>query len=218
MLTDNYRHQGLRKKLVDFLQNERGISDPDVLTAIGNVPRHLFLDAAFLNHAYEDKAFQIGEGQTISQPYTVAYQSMLLKAKKGMTLLEIGTGSGYQASVLCEMGIKVYSIERHRPLFELCRKRLDKLGYGKIKTKYGDGFLGWPAFAQYDRILITAAAPELPRTLIDQLKPGGIMVIPYDHPEVKGQIMMRITKTEEGQLMREEFEQFRFVPMLKGKV
>lgn len=214
---DNYRHQGLRKKLVEFLHREKGIRSEAVLQAIGRVPRHLFLDAAFLAHAYEDKAFQIGEGQTISQPYTVAYQSALLQIEKGMTVLEIGTGSGYQASVLAEMGAKVYSIERHRPLFEQCRARLDRLGYQRIKTKYGDGFKGWPAFAPYDRVIITAAAPELPRALVEQLKPGGMMVIPYNAPDGSGQIMLRISRQLDGSLTKEEFERFRFVPMLKGK-
>lgn len=215
MLGDTYRHQGMRKKLVDLLK-KKGIEDERVLAAIARVPRHLFLDQAFMEHAYEDKAFRIGAGQTISQPYTVAYQSSLLELSPGIKVLEIGTGSGYQASVLHEMGAKVYSIERHRPLFEEAKERLRMLGYGRIKCFFGDGFQGVPSFAPFDRVLITAAAPEIPKTLLEQLVVGGWMVIPLGADS--DQIMLRIRKTAPDVYEREDFENFRFVPMLKGRV
>ncbi len=210
---DTYRHQGQRKKLVAVLK-QKGIGDPRVLEAIGAVPRHLFLDPAFDGHAYEDKAFQIGSGQTISQPYTVAYQSAILKLEPGMKVLEIGTGSGYQASVLAQMGAKVYSIERQKALHAEVRVRLRRLGYRRIQCFFGDGFQGVPSFAPYQRILITAAAPELPGALLDQLEVGGYLVVPYGEGE--DQLMMRIRKEAGGQLVREDFDRFRFVPMLKG--
>jgi protein-L-isoaspartate(D-aspartate) O-methyltransferase len=210
---DSYRHQGQRKKLVAILK-EKGIGDQRVLNAIASVPRHLFLDPAFDGHAYEDKAFQIGSGQTISQPYTVAYQSAILNLEPGMKVLEIGTGSGYQASVLAEMGAKVYSIERQKALYQEVRVRLRRLGYRRIQCFFGDGFKGVPSFAPYQRILITAAAPELPAALLDQLEVGGYLVVPYGEGE--DQLMMRIRKEPNGQLIREDFDRFRFVPMLKG--
>ena len=210
---DTYRHQGQRKKLVALLQ-KKGIGDPKVLAAIDRVPRHLFLDPAFEGHAYEDKPFQIGSGQTISQPYTVAYQSALLQLEPGMKVLEIGTGSGYQASVLAELGAKVFSIERQKALFTEVKDRLDRLGYRRVKCFFGDGFKGVPAFAPYDRIIITAAAPEMPAALFDQLALGGYLVVPYG--EGADQLMMRIRKDKDGQLVREDFDRFRFVPMLKG--
>ncbi len=215
MVGDSHKHQGMRKKLVDQLRR-KGIQDERVLAALARVPRHLFLDPAFLEHAYEDKAFRIGAGQTISQPYTVAYQSSLLELKPAMKVLEIGTGSGYQASILAEMGAKVFSIERHRSLFDEAKERLRMLGYSKVKTFFGDGFLGQPSFAPYDRILITAAAPEIPRLLLEQLAVGGFLVLPLDSDG--GQTMVRLTKSPGGEFMREDFENFRFVPMLKGKV
>ncbi|MBI1192216.1 MAG: protein-L-isoaspartate(D-aspartate) O-methyltransferase [Bacteroidetes bacterium] len=215
MVGDSHKHQGMRKKLVDQLRR-KGIQDERVLAAVASVPRHLFLDPAFLEHAYEDKAFRIGAGQTISQPYTVAYQSSLLELKPGMKVLEIGTGSGYQASILAAMGAKVFSIERHKSLFEEAKERLRMLGYSKVKTFFGDGFLGQPSFAPYDRILITAAAPEIPRLLLEQLAVGGFLVLPLDSEN--GTMMIRITKAPSGEFVREDFENFRFVPMLKGKV
>lgn len=210
---DTYRHQGQRKKLVALLR-EKGIGDERVLEAIGAVPRHLFLDPAFDGHAYEDKAFQIGSGQTISQPYTVAYQSAILRLEPGMKVLEIGTGSGYQASVLAQLGARVYSIERQRALHREVKERLRQLGYGRVRCFFGDGFKGVPAFAPYERILITAAAPELPAALLDQLAVGGLLVLPYGGGE--DQLMMRIRKEPDGQLVREDFDRFRFVPMLGG--
>ena len=211
---DSYRHKGLRKKLVDNIRS-KGITDEKVLNAINTIPRHYFLDSAFEDKAYEDKAFPIAEGQTISQPYTVAYQSQLLELKPFEKVLEIGTGSAYQASVLAEMGVQVYTIERQKKLFEQTRrfKYLDK--YRNIKFFYGDGYEGLPTYAPFDKILITAAAPIIPPKLIEQLKPGGIMVIPVGTGEV--QRMMRITKQPGGSLKEEVFDNFSFVPMVGGK-
>lgn len=211
---DNFRHKGLRKKLVELLQ-DKGITDERVLNAINQLPRHFFLDPAFLEVAYEDRAFQIGQGQTISQPFTVAYQSQLLEIKPREKVLEIGTGSGYQACVLSIMGARVYTIERQRKLYEKTKVLLDELGYPNIRMFYGDGFEGKSAYAPYDKIIITAAAPEIPAKLMAQLKIGGVMVIPYG--EGKDQTMLRLTKTGEREFEQETFDNFRFVPMLKGK-
>ena len=211
---DTYRHKGLRKKLMDTVRS-KGITDEKVLNAIMNIPRHFFLDSAFDELAYEDRAFPIGEGQTISQPYTVAYQSQLLELKPFMKVLEIGTGSAYQAVVLAEMGVQVYTIERQKKLFEENKKFAFLNKYHAIKFFYGDGYEGLPTYAPFDRVLITAAAPEIPQKLTDQLKPGGIMVIPVGTGEV--QRMMRITKLETGALKEEVFDNFSFVPMLGGK-
>lgn len=213
MLKDPHKQQGNRRKLVEHLQ-EKGIVDQNVLKAIGSVPRHLFLNSAFERYAYEDRPFAIGAGQTISQPYTVAVQSELLQLKRGMKVLEIGTGSGYQASVLHEMGAKVYTIERIKELYDRTSKLLPKLGYS-VKTFFGDGNLGVPVWAPYDRIIITAGAPIIPEGLIDQLKPGGIMVIPVSNGDEE--IMKTITKTESGQLITTDHGSFRFVPMLEDK-
>lgn len=195
---------------------EKGIEKPEVLNAIEAVPRHLFFfDSAFIKQAYEDSAFPIGSGQTISQPYTVAYQSTLLDLRPRMKVLEIGTGSGYQAAVLHELGAKVYSIERQKSLYHQTKPLLEKLGYNRVKCFYGDGFEGLPTFAPFDRIIITAAAPEIPSKLVEQLAVGGKFVLPLDE---KGyQRMLRITKLEDGSLETEEFEKFAFVPMLRGK-
>jgi protein-L-isoaspartate(D-aspartate) O-methyltransferase len=213
---DSYRHKGLRKKLVNEL-SKKGIRDERVLEAILQVPRHLFLDNAFEEWAYKDTAFAIDCDQTISQPYTVAFQSSLLQIKPGDKVLEIGLGSGYQACVLAVLGAKVYSIERHKALHDQTANRLRELGYGTIRTFYGDGYLGLPRFAPFDKILITAACPEVPQALIDQLKVGGCLVVPLG-TEHETQEMYRITKEAEGQLRREKFGYFRFVPMLHGKV
>ncbi len=211
---DTYRHQGLRKKLVQGIQ-KKGITDERVLDAILEVPRHFFLDSAFDEKAYEDRAFPIAEGQTISQPYTVAYQSQLLNVKPFMKVLEIGTGSAYQAVVLAEMGAQVYSIERQKKLFD-SNKKFDFLKkYPSIKLFYGDGYEGLPTYAPFDRILITAAAPEIPPKLVEQLKPGGMMVLPFGSGDV--QQMMRVTKLESGALKEEVFDHFSFVPMIEGK-
>jgi len=211
---DTYRHKGLRKKLAEGIR-QKGISDERVLNAINNIPRHFFLDSAFDEAAYADKAFPIGEGQTISQPYTVAYQSQLLDIKPFDKVLEIGTGSAYQAVVLAQMGVQVYTIERQKKLFDLNKNFNFLKKFPNIKFFYGDGFEGLPTFAPFDRILITAAAPEVPLKLIDQLKPGGMMVLPFGVGEV--QRMMRVTKLANNGLREEVFDQFSFVPMLEGK-
>lgn len=213
MQEDNYRHKGMRRILVEQLRN-KGISDENVLGAINNVPRHAFLESSFLEFAYQDKAFPIGSGQTISQPFTVAFQTSLLEIKKNLKVMEIGTGSGYQACVLAEMGANVFSIERQRKLYMKTKAFLNKFPYN-IKTFLGDGNKGLPTYGPFDRILITAAAPEIPQTLIDQLKVGGIMVIPLCENE-DCQTMIKLTKQEDGNMKRETFGDFRFVPMLKG--
>ena len=212
-LEDNYRHKGLRKQLVDLLRT-KGITDEVVLSAINEVPRHIFLDSSFVELAYQDKAFPIGSGQTISQPHTVAFQTQLLQVENGMKVLEIGTGSGYQACVLAAMGAKVFTIERQRNLYFKTKEVLDQLSF-RVKTFLGDGFDGLPTYAPFDRIIITAGAPNIPENLVEQLKPSGIMVIPLDDAENEGQTMMRITKMEDGTLKKEAFGGFKFVPMLK---
>lgn len=211
---DTYRHKGLRKKLTDGIRS-KGITDEKVLEAIGKIPRHFFLDSAFDEAAYEDRAFPIGEGQTISQPYTVAYQSQLLEVKNFEKVLEIGTGSAYQACVLAEMGAQVFTIERQKKLFESNKTFLFLKKYPSIKLFYGDGYEGLPKFAPFDKIIITAAAPEIPKKLIEQLKPGGMMVLPLGSGDI--QRMIRITKLETGSLKEEVFDQFSFVPMIEGK-
>ena len=211
---DTYRHKGLRKKLVQGIQ-DKGITDERVLATLLDVPRHFFLDSAFDEKAYEDRAFPIAEGQTISQPYTVAYQSQLLEVKPFMKVLEIGTGSAYQAVILAEMGAHVYTIERQKKLYDSNKEFKFLKNYPTIKFFYGDGYEGLPTYAPFDRVLITAAAPEIPQKLVDQLKPGGMMVLPLGTGEV--QQMMRITKLENGALKEEVFDHFSFVPMLGGK-
>lgn len=211
---DSYRHKGLRKKLVETVRS-KGITDERVLKALESIPRHFFLDSAFDEQAYDDRAFPIGEGQTISQPYTVGYQTQLLDTKPFQKVLEIGTGSAYQAVVLAEMGVQVYTIERQKKLFNDNKNFSLLKKYPGIKFFYGDGYEGLPTFAPFDRILITAAAPEIPPKLITQLKVGGMMVIPLGSGEV--QQMMRITKLENGAMKEEVFDRFSFVPMLEGK-
>lgn len=210
---DTYRAKGLRKQLVDLLRS-KGISDEAVLAAIGEVPRHVFLDSSFVEIAYQDQAFPIGSGQTISQPHTVAFQTQLLQVDKGMRVLEVGTGSGYQACVLAAMGAKVFSIERQRNLYFKTRDILEQLPF-RVKTFLGDGFEGLPTYAPFDRIIITAGAPFIPEKLVAQMKTEAIMVIPMDNPDGAGQTMLRITKLEDGNLKKESFGDFRFVPMLK---
>ncbi len=211
---DSYLHKGLRNKLVDQIR-EKGITDEAVLTAIMNVPRHFFLDSAFEKQAYEDRAFPIGEDQTISQPYTVAYQTQLLQLKPFEKVLEVGTGSAYQASVLAELKVKVYSIERQKKLFDANKNFQYLKKYPSLRLFYGDGFEGLPTYAPFDKILITAAAPYVPEKLLEQLKPGGWMVLPLDEGE--NQRMHRITKQTDGSLLEEKFDEFSFVPMLVGK-
>jgi protein-L-isoaspartate(D-aspartate) O-methyltransferase len=211
---DTYRHKGLRKKLVETVRS-KGITDEKVLEAIERIPRHFFLDSAFDEVAYEDKAFPIAEHQTISQPYTVAYQTQLLELKPFEKVLEIGTGSAYQASVLAELGVQVYTIERQKKLFE-SNKRFDYIKrYPNIKFFYGDGYEGLPTFAPFDKVLITAAAPDIPQKLVQQMKTGAMMVIPVGTGEV--QVMKRLTKQKDGTLKEEIFDRFSFVPMLGGK-
>ena len=212
-IEDNYRHKGLRKQLVDILRT-KGITDEAVLSAINEVPRHVFLDSSFVELAYQDQALPIGSGQTISQPSTVAFQTQLLGVTKGMKVLEIGTGSGYQACVLAAMGAKVFSIERQRNLFFKTKTILEQLPF-RVKTFLSDGYEGLPTYQPFDRVIITAGAPTLPTTLIEQMKPNGVMVIPMDNAEGDGQTMLRVTKMEDGTLKKEEFGDFKFVPMLK---
>ena len=212
-IEDNYRHKGLRKQLVETLR-AKGISDETVLAAIGEVPRHVFLDSSFVELAYQDQAFPIGSGQTISQPHIVAFQTQLLQVEKGMKVLEIGTGSGYQACVLAAMGAKVFSIERQRNLYFKTKDILEHLPF-RVKTFLGDGFEGLPTYAPFDRVIITAGAPSIPEELIRQMKVGGIMVIPMDNAEGEGQTMLRIKKLEDDTLKKEAFGDFKFVPMLK---
>lgn len=214
-LEDGYRHKGLRKQLIALLKT-KGITDEKVLEVIGNIPRHFFLDSAFDSIAYEDRAFPIAADQTISQPYTVAYQTQLLQIKPGQKVLEIGTGSMYQTTVLAALGAKVYTIERQKQLFELTPNFLFKKEYPNIQFFFGDGFEGLPDVAPFDRILITAAAPKVPEKLWDQLKVNGKMVIPLDEAGAD-QRMMRLTKKKDGKEKRESFEAFSFVPMLEGK-
>ena len=214
-LIDAYLHKGLREKLVILLR-EKGITDENVLAAIGKIPRHFFLDSAFDKIAYEDRAFPIAADQTISQPYTVAYQTQLLQIKKGDKVLEIGTGSMYQTSVLAEMGAEVFTIERQKQLFDKTVKYVFKDLYLNVHFFFGDGFEGLPHLAPFDKILITAAAPHLPEKLWAQLKTGGKMVIPIDESE-SAQRMMRLTKKKDGSVKKESFDQFSFVPMLQGK-
>lgn len=211
---DDWYHKGLRKQLAEQLRN-KGITDENVLNAINTIPRHYFLDSAFDKIAYEDRAFPIGEGQTISQPYTVAYQTQLLQVKRNEKVLEIGTGSMYQAVVLAEMGARVYTIERQKKLYEQNKQFFYTTKYPNIKFFYGDGFEGLPTFAPFDKVIITAAAPFIPPKLIAQMKTGGLMVIPVD--EGDKQRMLRITKNADGSYEEELFDYFSFVPMLGGK-
>lgn len=210
---DTHKHQGMRNKLIEVIRN-KGIKDEKVIQAMSKVPRHYFFDQAFLNQAYSDHAFKIGAGQTISQPFTVAFQTSLLQINKGDKILEIGTGSGYQTCILHEMGAKVFSIERQKELHDFAKSLLTLMNYSH-KLFYGDGFKGLPAYAPFDKILVTCGAPFIPEDLINQLKIGGIMVIPVGAGEV--QVMTLITKTDENQYEEKQFQEFRFVPMLENK-
>ena len=209
---DSYRHQGLRKKLVDEVRR-KGIEDERVLDAINTLPRHYFMDSSFLEHAYEDKAFPIGQWQTISQPYTVAFQTQLLEVEKNDKILEIGTGSGYQAAVLYLMGAKVFSIERQRELFLKSKEFFRKFKY-KITSFYGDGYKGLPVYAPFDKIIVTCGAPFIPEDLLSQLKIGGKMVIPVGDNVQK---MLVVEKISENEIKKTEYGDFRFVPMLEDK-
>jgi protein-L-isoaspartate(D-aspartate) O-methyltransferase len=210
---DSFRHKGLRKKLIDSIR-KKGISNEDVLEAMDRVPRHLFMDSSFINFSYTDKAFPIAAGQTISQPYTVAFQTELLDVKKHKKVLEIGTGSGYQTAVLLELGARVYTIERQRQLYLDAQKTLATLKYKPVFF-FGDGYEGLPAYAPYDRILITAAAPQIPQQLLDQLAIGGILVVPEG--DRYGQRMVRVIRESEEKYVRSEHGHFSFVPLLRGK-
>lgn len=208
----NYALVGKRNKLIEILIS-KGISDINVLNALKSIPRHNFLPKGAENHAYMDKAVQIGSGQTISQPYTVAFQSQLLDIKKNDRVLEIGTGSGYQASVLAQMGAKVNSIERHKPLYLSSKDILQRLGYN-VNVVYGDGFVGLPNIAPFDKIIVTCGAPEIPANLLLQLAVGGIMVVPVD--KAGTQDMLKITKVSDKDYEVSSHGKFMFVPMLKG--
>lgn len=211
-MEDTYRHKGLRKALIDSLR-KKGIHNELILQAMSQLPRHWFLDAAFADWAYKDVPFPIGNEQTISQPYTVAFQTQLLEVQPKEKILEIGTGSGYQACILAMMNAKVYTLERQEDLVQKTNKLLESIGFGQIRTFYKDGFEGLPRFAPFDKILITCGAKEIPNALLAQLKVGGIMVIPLGDKEQK---MLRITKISESEHKTEEFGYFRFVPLLKG--
>jgi len=211
-VTDTYRHKGLRKRLVESLRN-RGISDEAVLSALSAVPRHFFLDKAFEEHAYEDKAFPIGNDQTISQPFTVAYQTVLLNIQPRDRVLEIGTGSGYQAAILAALGARVFTIERQEALYHHTKALLDQLGFKSIKCYFGDGTKGLPQYAPYEKIIVTAGAPVVPDALKEQLMIGGILVIPVGE-EV--QYMYRIRRISATEFEEETLEAFRFVPFLEG--
>lgn len=212
-MIDSYRHKGLRKKLVDTI-SEKGIKDNRILDAIGKIPRHYFMDSGFVEFAYKDQAFPIGAGQTISQPYTVAFQTELLQVQKHDKILEVGTGSGYQCAVLLELGAKVYTIERQRELYLKSRALLNEMAY-KPYFFYGDGYLGQPSYAPFDGILITAGAPDVPRELLKQLKIGGRMVVPVGGSA--GQVMTLIERISEDEYKESEHGYFAFVPMLKGR-
>lgn len=209
-MNDSYKHKGQRKRLTETLQS-KGITDSKVLEAINTIPRHFFFESGFFDHAYEDKAFPIDEGQTISQPYTVAFQTQLLNVKKGDKILEIGTGSGYQCAVLCALGAHVVSIERKKSLHIQAEKLLKQMGHEAILV-YADGTKGLPEHAPYDGIVVTAAAPLVPESLLNQLKIGGHIVIPVGEKEE--QQMLRITKTENDKFVKEQFGTFRFVPLI----
>lgn len=212
-MIDTYKHKGLRRKLVEEVR-KKGIKDESILTAIDKIPRHFFMDSSFESFAYQDKPFPIGSGQTISQPYTVAYQTELLNVKPKDKVLEVGTGSGYQACVLIELGARVYTIERYRSLYNKTKKLLEKIGYAP-KMFYGDGCKGLPAYAPFDKILVTAAAPEIPSELLKQLRPGGLMVLPVGSGDT--QIMKQIQKNQDGSLSEKKYGHFRFVPLLSNK-
>ena len=213
MTQESFRHKGLRKGLIETLQ-KKGIKNAKVLNAINSVQRHRFLDEAFSEWAYKDQAFQIACDQTISQPYTVARQTELLELKDTDVVLEIGTGSGYQACVLALLCKKVYTIERHKFLFEKTAQLLIDLGFGSIRTLFGDGYKGSPRFAPFDKIIVTAAAPNIPETLCQQLKIGGYLVVPVGKDEV--QKMVRVTRTAQNEFKEEIFGNYKFVPFLKG--
>jgi protein-L-isoaspartate(D-aspartate) O-methyltransferase len=212
-LKDTFKQQGKRRQLVESLK-QKGIKDNSLLEAINRVPRHLFMESSFEDFAYQDKAFPIAEGQTISQPFTVAFQTELMQVKKGDKILEIGTGSGYQTAVLCELGAIVYSIERQQKLFKSTKRFLEKLGYRPKHLSFGDGYKGLPDYAPFDKIIVTAGAPFVPKPLMAQLKIGGRMVIPVGEDP---QIMTLFVRTAKDKFDKHTFGEFRFVPLLEDK-
>ncbi len=212
-LKDTFKHKGMRQQLVKVVES-KGITDKNVLKAIGKIPRHLFMDSGFLDHAYQDKAFPIAADQTISQPYTVAFQTQLLQVKSGDKVLEIGTGSGYQTAVLCELGAQVYSIERQHELFKKTSKFLPKLGYRAKKLIFGDGYIGLNEEAPFAGIIVTAGAPFVPKPLLSQLAMGGRLVIPVGDDV---QTMTLFIRKGPKQFEKHEFGEFRFVPLLEDK-
>ena len=213
ILEDNFKHKGKRNQLVELLK-DKGIEDKRVLGAINNVPRHLFLDSSFEDHAYQNKAFPIGADQTISHPYTVAFQSQLLDINRGDKILEIGTGSGYQTAVLLEMGAQVYTIERQKELFDTTKRLLNKLKYKPRYLTFGDGYKGLPTYGPFDKIIVTAGAPYIPNALMEQLKIHGTLVIPIGIDEQEMTTIFRVSEDEYEKL---EFGSFKFVPMLEDK-
>lgn len=212
-LKDSYRQQGKRQQLVETVKG-KGIKDQRVLDAIGTIPRHWFMDSSFEDHAYQDKAFPIAADQTISQPFTVAFQTELLQLKKGEKVLEIGTGSGYQTAVLCELGAKVYGVERQNELYKKTKRFLDKIGYNPKHLSFGDGYKGLPDYAPFPKILVTAGAPSVPKALLNQLKVGGRLVIPVG--EVS-QVMTVFTRKSAKEFEKKEHGEFRFVPLMRDK-
>jgi len=213
-MQDTYKHKGMRKQLMEELRG-KGITDERVLAAFDAVPRHYFLDLAFEKQAYSNMAFQIGSGQTISHPYTVAFQTSLLELNRGEKVLEIGTGSGFQTSILCTLGVKVFSIERQKELYLKAKKIIDQLGFTP-KLFFGDGYEGKPTYAPFDKILVTCGAPEVPKKLLGQLKIGGVLVIPVG--DLESQQMLRIQRVSETEFTEEMFGNFSFVPMLEKTV
>lgn len=207
------RYSRQRKALVETLK-EKGIKDQRVLDAVMAIPRHLLVESALMNRAYEDRALPIGCGQTISQPYTVAAQTELLNISEGDKVLEIGTGSGYQAAILCEMGAEVYSVERHEELYRKAKENLREFGF-RPHLKLGDGTLGWKAYAPYNAIVVTAGAPVVPEDLVKQLTIGGALVVPVG--DKKSQVMIKIKRTSENEYEEEHLRQFKFVPLIGEK-
>lgn len=210
---DTLKHQGKRQQLAQVVAG-KGIMDEKVLASIGKIPRHLFMDSSFEDHAYQDKAFPIAAEQTISQPYTVAFQTELLEVNRGDLVLEIGTGSGYQTAVLCDLGARVYSVERQQELFKKTKRLLERIGYHPRYLSFGDGYKGLPQFAPFDRILVTAGAPFVPNALLSQLKVGGRLVIPVGKDS---QVMTLFKRVSEKEFKKTECGEFRFVPLLEDR-
>jgi len=213
-MEDTFRYKGMRRTLISELK-DKGIVDENILNAFDKIPRHFFLDSTFAEQAYSNMAFQIGSGQTISHPYTVAFQTQLLELEKGDKVLEIGSGSGFQTCILAQLGVKVFSIERHKPLHLKAKKMVEHFGFN-VRLSFGDGYKGLPTFAPFDKIIITCGAPDVPMELVRQLKIGGLMIIPIG--EGKDQRMKRITRISETELSQKDFGVFSFVPMLEKRV